>query len=182
MMKLARKNMPFIIWARSLQIVKPDFHSWRRLIVFSMDCSLSMAVHDLSYYFVDFKDGSNKVYIWEAYLNRKTFPLADATVWIWHPVRDPKAIKGGLLFDYLAHQPVNDYEWLKFDFPDEDIMEIKDYEILSLTNDLNEDLDGKSCSMVPSITWGMAWERFWWTQIVTTLLSQKGCALIAWTT
>ncbi|KAI5409411.1 hypothetical protein KIW84_055009 [Lathyrus oleraceus] len=40
-----------------------------------------------------------------------------------------KAIKGSVLTDYLSHQPVKDYESLKFDFPDEDIMVIKDYEI-----------------------------------------------------
>ncbi|XP_050875520.1 uncharacterized protein LOC127079143 [Lathyrus oleraceus] len=40
-----------------------------------------------------------------------------------------KAIKGSILSDYLADQPVEDYEPLKFDFPDEDILLIKrDYE------------------------------------------------------
>jgi hypothetical protein len=40
-----------------------------------------------------------------------------------------KAIKGSVLAEYLAHQPVEDYQSLKFDFPDEDIMVIKDCEI-----------------------------------------------------
>ncbi|XP_050920355.1 uncharacterized protein LOC127137989 [Lathyrus oleraceus] len=40
-----------------------------------------------------------------------------------------KAIKGTVLSDYLVHQPFEDYQPLKFDFPDEDIMEVKDYEI-----------------------------------------------------
>ncbi|XP_050890995.1 uncharacterized protein LOC127096473 [Lathyrus oleraceus] len=40
-----------------------------------------------------------------------------------------KAIKGSVLVEYLAHQPVEDYQPLKFDFPDEDIMVIKDCEI-----------------------------------------------------
>ncbi|XP_050897804.1 uncharacterized protein LOC127104675 [Lathyrus oleraceus] len=39
-----------------------------------------------------------------------------------------KAIKGSILSDYLADQPVEDYEPLKFDFPDEDIMWVKDFE------------------------------------------------------
>ncbi|XP_050916156.1 uncharacterized protein LOC127131270, partial [Lathyrus oleraceus] len=40
-----------------------------------------------------------------------------------------KAIKGSVLSDYLANQPVEDYQSLKFDFPDEDIMVVKDCEI-----------------------------------------------------
>ncbi|XP_050916132.1 uncharacterized protein LOC127131245, partial [Lathyrus oleraceus] len=40
-----------------------------------------------------------------------------------------KAIKGSVLSDYLANQPVEDYQPLKFDFPDEDIMVVKDCEI-----------------------------------------------------
>lgn len=35
-----------------------------------------------------------------------------------------------MLAEYLAHQPFEDYQPLKFDFPDEDIMVIKDCEIL----------------------------------------------------
>lgn len=34
-----------------------------------------------------------------------------------------------MLADHLAHQPVEDYHSLKFDFPDEDIMAIKYYYI-----------------------------------------------------
>ncbi|XP_050895716.1 uncharacterized protein LOC127102387 [Lathyrus oleraceus] len=40
-----------------------------------------------------------------------------------------KVIKGSVLSNYLAHQPVEEYQPLEFDFPDEDIMAIKDYEI-----------------------------------------------------
>ncbi|XP_050920565.1 uncharacterized protein LOC127138217 [Lathyrus oleraceus] len=40
-----------------------------------------------------------------------------------------KDIKGSVLAEYLAHQSVEDYQPLKFDFPDEDIMVIKDCEI-----------------------------------------------------
>ncbi|XP_050890237.1 uncharacterized protein LOC127095610, partial [Lathyrus oleraceus] len=43
-----------------------------------------------------------------------------------------KAIKGSVLSDYLANQPVEDYQSLKFDFPDEDIMLVKDCEIPGL--------------------------------------------------
>ncbi|XP_050896236.1 uncharacterized protein LOC127102972 [Lathyrus oleraceus] len=38
-----------------------------------------------------------------------------------------KAIKGSVLSDYLAHLPVEGYKSLRFDFPDEDIMFIRDF-------------------------------------------------------
>ena len=40
-----------------------------------------------------------------------------------------KAIKGSVLAKYLAHQPVEHYQPLKFDFPNEDILVIKNCEI-----------------------------------------------------
>lgn len=40
-----------------------------------------------------------------------------------------KAIKGSVLAEYLAHHPVEDYQKLEFEFPDEDIMMIKYYKI-----------------------------------------------------
>ena len=36
-----------------------------------------------------------------------------------------KAVKGSILADHLAHQPINDYESIRFDFPDEDVMYLK---------------------------------------------------------
>ncbi|XP_050916582.1 uncharacterized protein LOC127131708 [Lathyrus oleraceus] len=38
-----------------------------------------------------------------------------------------KAIKGSILSDYLSHLPVEGYQPLRFDFPDEDIMFIRDF-------------------------------------------------------
>ncbi|XP_050914874.1 uncharacterized protein LOC127129792 [Lathyrus oleraceus] len=40
-----------------------------------------------------------------------------------------KAIKGNVLSDYLAHQPMEGYQSIKFDFLDEDIMFIRDCNI-----------------------------------------------------
>ena len=37
-----------------------------------------------------------------------------------------KAIKGSILADHLAHQAVDDYQSMNFDFPDENIMLITD--------------------------------------------------------
>src|SRR3954467_8295282 len=39
-----------------------------------------------------------------------------------------KAIKGSVVADHLAHQEVDDYQALNFEFPDEDIMLVTDYE------------------------------------------------------
>ena len=41
-----------------------------------------------------------------------------------------KAIKSSMLADYLAHQPIDDYQSVKYDFPDEDVMflRVKDCE------------------------------------------------------
>lgn len=36
-----------------------------------------------------------------------------------------KAIKGSVIADYLAHQPVEDYMPMKFDFPDEDVLVVE---------------------------------------------------------
>ena len=33
-----------------------------------------------------------------------------------------KAIKSSVIADYLAHQPVEDYQPMKFEFPDEDVL------------------------------------------------------------
>ena len=39
-----------------------------------------------------------------------------------------KAIKGSLLVDHLAHQVVDDYQSMNFEFPDKNIMLVADYE------------------------------------------------------
>ena len=39
-----------------------------------------------------------------------------------------KAIKGRILADYLAHQSLEEYQSMKFDFPDEDVMKLDDYD------------------------------------------------------
>ncbi|XP_050877268.1 uncharacterized protein LOC127081021 [Lathyrus oleraceus] len=41
-----------------------------------------------------------------------------------------KVIKGSVLSDYLAHHPLEDYQSMRFEFPDEDIMLIRDCNIL----------------------------------------------------
>ena len=39
-----------------------------------------------------------------------------------------KAIKGSVLVDHLAHQAVEDYQSMKLEFPDEDIITFDNYE------------------------------------------------------
>ena len=36
-----------------------------------------------------------------------------------------KAIKGSILADHLAHQPIEDYQSVQYDFPDEEILYLK---------------------------------------------------------
>ena len=36
-----------------------------------------------------------------------------------------KAIKGSVLADHFAHQPIEDYQSVQFDFPDEEILYLK---------------------------------------------------------
>src|ERR1044072_6513452 len=40
-----------------------------------------------------------------------------------------KAIKGSVVSEYLAHQPMEDYQPMRFDFPDEDVMFIRECNI-----------------------------------------------------
>ena len=43
-----------------------------------------------------------------------------------------KDIKGSILAYHLAHQPLSEYQPMKFYFPDEDVIFIADYEIPGL--------------------------------------------------
>ena len=44
--------------------------------------------------------------------------------------RSQKAIKGSVLADHLTHQPIEDYQLVQYDFPDEEILylKMKDYD------------------------------------------------------
>ena len=39
-----------------------------------------------------------------------------------------KAIKGSIFAGYLSHHPLEEYQSMKFDFPDEDVMKLDDKE------------------------------------------------------
>ena len=43
--------------------------------------------------------------------------------------RSQKAIKGSVLADHLAHQAVDDYQSMNFEFPDKSIMIVTDCEV-----------------------------------------------------
>ena len=40
--------------------------------------------------------------------------------------RSQKPIKGSVLADHLAHQPIEDYQSVQYDFPDEEILYLKE--------------------------------------------------------
>ena len=53
-----------------------------------------------------------------------------------------KAIKGSVLADHLAHQVVDDYQSINFEFPDENIMLVTDLKNLDQMKDMKKDPDG----------------------------------------
>ncbi|GAU50056.1 hypothetical protein TSUD_186910 [Trifolium subterraneum] len=63
--------------------------------------------------------------------------------------RTQKAIKGSILADHLAHQPVEDYQPIKFDFPDEEIMYLK-------MKDCDEPVFGEGPD--PESKWGLIFD------------------------
>ncbi|XP_050898662.1 uncharacterized protein LOC127105511 [Lathyrus oleraceus] len=60
-----------------------------------------------------------------------------------------KAIKGSFLADHLAHQPIDDYESINFEFPDEDVMYLK-------AKDCNEPLPNEGPE--PGSQWGLIFD------------------------
>ena len=93
-----------------------------------MGCSPAETVYADSHYSIDIKDGSNQVYLREACLIRKNSKMADDLDRIRHQYTTQKAIKGSVLADHLAHQAVDDYQSMNFEFPDENIMLVTDCE------------------------------------------------------
>jgi len=82
--------------------------------------------------------------------------------------RTQKAIKGSILADYLAHQPVDDYQQIKFDFPDEEIMYMK-------MKDCDEPLFGEGPD--PESKWGLIFDgavNVYGNGIGEVLLTPKG--------
>ncbi|GAU31576.1 hypothetical protein TSUD_53990 [Trifolium subterraneum] len=63
--------------------------------------------------------------------------------------RTQKAIKGSILADHLAHQPVEDYQPIKFDFPDDEIMYLK-------MKDCDEPVFGEGPD--PESQWGLIFD------------------------
>ena len=60
-----------------------------------------------------------------------------------------KAIKSSVLADHLAHQPVDDYDYVKYDFLDEDVMFLK-------AKYYDEPLPGEGPD--PESWWGMVFD------------------------
>src|SRR3954469_21801587 len=55
--------------------------------------------------------------------------MANAAVRIRYSICHAKGNKRECTGEHLAHQPIEEYQSMKFDFPDEDIMLVRDYEI-----------------------------------------------------
>ena len=70
-----------------------------------------------------------------------------------------KAIKGSILADHLAHHPLPEYQPVKFDFPDENVMVIGDYKILGPDKEPEPGHVGHSCLTRLQMHWGTALRR-----------------------
>jgi len=82
--------------------------------------------------------------------------------------RTQKEIKGSILADHLAPQPVDDYQQIKFDFPDEEIMYLK-------MKDCDEPLFGEGPD--PESKWGMIFDgvvNVYGSRIGAILITPKG--------
>lgn len=97
------------------------------------------AIHDMSHYFVDLKNGSGKVHFLKPALTGRLacWKMLLSMYDIQYVIQ--KAIKGSVLAEYLPYHPSEDYQFIKFDFPEEDIMAIKDCEIPGLDKGLEPD-------------------------------------------
>lgn len=60
-----------------------------------------------------------------------------------------KAMKGSILVDNLSHQPIDDYQSIQFDFPDEDVMYLK-------AKDCDESLPSEGPD--PESRWGLIFD------------------------
>ncbi|XP_024634522.1 uncharacterized protein [Medicago truncatula] len=82
--------------------------------------------------------------------------------------RTQKAIKGSILADHLAHQPIEDYQPIKFDFPDEEVMYLK-------AKDCDEPVFGEGPD--PESEWGLIFDgavNVYGSGIGAVLVTPKG--------
>ena len=85
--------------------------------------------------------------------------------------RTQKAIKGSILADHLAHQPVEDYQPIKFNFPDEEIMYLN-------MKDCDELLFGEG--PYPESRWGLIFDgavNVYGNRIWAVMITPKGTHL-----
>ncbi|XP_039682835.1 uncharacterized protein [Medicago truncatula] len=82
--------------------------------------------------------------------------------------RTQKAIKGSILAEHLAHQPIEDYQPIKFDFPDEEVMYLK-------AKDCDEPVFGEGPD--PESEWGLIFDgavNVYGSGIGAVLITPKG--------
>ena len=79
-----------------------------------------------------------------------------------------KAVKGSILADHLAHQPIDDQESIGFDFPDEDVMYLK-------IKDCDEPLPSEGPE--PGSQWGLIFDgavNHYGNGITTIIITPQG--------
>ena len=72
---------------------------------------------------------------------------------IRYSIYNPESNKGSVLADHLAHQAVDDYQSMNFEFPDKSIMLVTDWKNLDRMKDPRKDPDGLWFLMEPQTHW-----------------------------
>ena len=91
------------------------------MLYFGIGCSPTETVYAGSCHFVDFKMDPIKYGFENPALTGRV--ARGQMILIEYDIRytSQEAIEGSVLSDYLAQQPIEDYQPMKFEFPDEDI-------------------------------------------------------------
>ncbi|XP_058787414.1 uncharacterized protein LOC131661794 [Vicia villosa] len=76
-------------------------------------------------YFTVLEDSIGCVLVQQDDSGQKEYAIYYLSKKVRHPISCPKAIKGSVLDDHLAYQPIDDDQSLQDDFPDEEIMYLK---------------------------------------------------------
>ena len=92
------------------------------MLRFGMGCSPAETVYADSHHFIDIKDGPDQVYFEKRTLSGRIERWQMILIEYDIQYTTQKAIKGSLLEYHLAHQAVDDYQSMNFEFPDKNIM------------------------------------------------------------
>jgi len=96
--------------------------AWKDMLCLGVGSPLSKEIHVELHHLVGIQDGPSQVYLWKAHSHRMDHSVAGSAVRVWHCLCHSKGDKGKRLANYLAQQPINDYQPMHPEFLDENIM------------------------------------------------------------